>query len=286
MIWITQWCSAGLRAGWSGFESRQGLGICLFTTASRTALGPTQPPIQWLPGVLSLEVQRIGLHSFFDLGTRWRWVNVFTRAGNWILSWKIPFSIILVSLFYLGFLIYPIRATFPAHLILLLIMVILIFREDNRLWTPPVIFSLLAPNILSALCPQNTSSQCFPSGWQAKFHIHTKKKGKIIKSLTFTFLDTRGEDLYLLLSSSRMQFLFVAVVPKYLNFATFSINLASVFMLWSCPAFWWPDVTLFKFPLRSLLDQHRYWRLVAFLCFCLWYLSNKNEAEVTHLMTF
>jgi hypothetical protein len=29
-----------------GFDSRQGLGIFLFTTASRTALGPTQPPIQ------------------------------------------------------------------------------------------------------------------------------------------------------------------------------------------------------------------------------------------------
>jgi hypothetical protein len=32
----------------------------LFTTASRTALGPTQPPIQWVPGVLSLGVKRLG----------------------------------------------------------------------------------------------------------------------------------------------------------------------------------------------------------------------------------
>jgi hypothetical protein len=29
-----------------GFDSRQGLGIFLFTTASRSALGSTQPPIQ------------------------------------------------------------------------------------------------------------------------------------------------------------------------------------------------------------------------------------------------
>jgi hypothetical protein len=34
------------------------LGIFLFTTASRTALGPTQPPIQCVPGALSLGVKR------------------------------------------------------------------------------------------------------------------------------------------------------------------------------------------------------------------------------------
>jgi hypothetical protein len=42
------------------FESRQGLGIFLFTTASRPTLGPTQPPIQWVPGTLSLGVKRPG----------------------------------------------------------------------------------------------------------------------------------------------------------------------------------------------------------------------------------
>jgi hypothetical protein len=40
--------------------SRWGLGIFLFTTASRTALGPTQPPIKWVPGALSLGVNRSG----------------------------------------------------------------------------------------------------------------------------------------------------------------------------------------------------------------------------------
>jgi hypothetical protein len=50
--------------GWTigvlGFDSWQGLGIFLFTTASRTALEPTQPPIQWVTGTLSLELKQRG----------------------------------------------------------------------------------------------------------------------------------------------------------------------------------------------------------------------------------
>jgi hypothetical protein len=41
-----------------GFDSRRGLEIFLVTTASRTALGPTQPSIQWEPGALSLGVKQ------------------------------------------------------------------------------------------------------------------------------------------------------------------------------------------------------------------------------------
>jgi hypothetical protein len=41
-----------------GFDSRRGLGIFLFTTVSRTALGPTQPHNQWVPEALSLGVKR------------------------------------------------------------------------------------------------------------------------------------------------------------------------------------------------------------------------------------
>jgi hypothetical protein len=44
-----------------GFDSRRGMGIFLFTTASRAALVPTQPPIQWvLQGALSLGIKRLG----------------------------------------------------------------------------------------------------------------------------------------------------------------------------------------------------------------------------------
>jgi hypothetical protein len=57
---LAQWYSTGLGAGWLGFESRQGLGIFLFASASRPALGPTQPPIQWISGALSLVIKRPG----------------------------------------------------------------------------------------------------------------------------------------------------------------------------------------------------------------------------------
>jgi hypothetical protein len=40
------------------FESRQELGIFLFTTASRPAVGPTQPPIHLVPGALSVGVKQ------------------------------------------------------------------------------------------------------------------------------------------------------------------------------------------------------------------------------------
>jgi hypothetical protein len=50
--WSTGWTIEVL-----GFDSRRWLGIFLFTTASRTALGPTEHPIQWVPGNLSLGVK-------------------------------------------------------------------------------------------------------------------------------------------------------------------------------------------------------------------------------------
>jgi hypothetical protein len=53
--WATGWTIGVL-----GFDSRRGLGIFLFTTASKTALGPTQSPIQWVPVALFLGVKRLG----------------------------------------------------------------------------------------------------------------------------------------------------------------------------------------------------------------------------------
>jgi hypothetical protein len=46
-----------------GFDSRQELGIFLFTTASRKALELTQPPIQWVSGALFLGIERLRRES-------------------------------------------------------------------------------------------------------------------------------------------------------------------------------------------------------------------------------
>jgi hypothetical protein len=45
--------SGGLRAVQLGFDSRQGQKIIFFSIAPRRALGPTLPPIQWVPESLS-----------------------------------------------------------------------------------------------------------------------------------------------------------------------------------------------------------------------------------------
>jgi hypothetical protein len=48
----------GWTIGWSRFDPRQGHRIFLLAPAYRPALRPTQPPIQWVPRVLSPGVKR------------------------------------------------------------------------------------------------------------------------------------------------------------------------------------------------------------------------------------
>jgi hypothetical protein len=72
-----QWISYFL-----GFDSWRGLGIFLFTTASRTVLGPTQPPIQWVPESLSLGVKRPGREADYSppssAEVKYPWSYTFT----------------------------------------------------------------------------------------------------------------------------------------------------------------------------------------------------------------
>jgi hypothetical protein len=57
IIVIRQW------VGQPGFDSWQELGIFLFVTTSRPALGLTQPPIQWVTWTLSLGVKQAGCEA-------------------------------------------------------------------------------------------------------------------------------------------------------------------------------------------------------------------------------
>jgi len=73
-----------------GFDSRRGSGIFLFTTASRTDLGPTQPPIQWVPGALSLGVKRRGREAANSPTSRAEvreWVELYLYSPN-TPSWR------------------------------------------------------------------------------------------------------------------------------------------------------------------------------------------------------
>jgi hypothetical protein len=67
-----------------------GLAIFLWTTASRTALGPTQPPIQWVPGALSLGVKRPVCeadHSPPSSAEVKEWVELYIHSPN-TPSWR------------------------------------------------------------------------------------------------------------------------------------------------------------------------------------------------------
>jgi hypothetical protein len=63
---VSQWHSAWYELYDWEFKSGQRLGIFLFTTASRPALEPTQPPIQWVPGALSVEAKRPGREADYS----------------------------------------------------------------------------------------------------------------------------------------------------------------------------------------------------------------------------
>jgi hypothetical protein len=71
-----------------GFDSRRGLEIFLFITVSRTALGPTQPPIQWEPWALSLGVKRPGREADHShIVPRSKCVELYLHSPN-TPSWR------------------------------------------------------------------------------------------------------------------------------------------------------------------------------------------------------
>jgi hypothetical protein len=68
-----------------GFESRQRLGIFLFTTTSRPALRSTHPPLHWVPGALSLGLKRLGReadHSLPSSADIKEYVELYLHSPN------------------------------------------------------------------------------------------------------------------------------------------------------------------------------------------------------------
>jgi hypothetical protein len=68
------------------FESRQELGMFLLTTASRAAVEPTQPPIQWVTWALSLGIKRPELEadhshpSSAEVNNAWSYISTPQHA--------------------------------------------------------------------------------------------------------------------------------------------------------------------------------------------------------------
>jgi hypothetical protein len=73
-----------------GLDSRQWLAIFLFTTVPITVLGPTQPPMQWVSGSLSLGIkppERETDHSPPSSAEVKEWVELYLHSPD-TPSWR------------------------------------------------------------------------------------------------------------------------------------------------------------------------------------------------------
>jgi hypothetical protein len=124
---------------------------------------------------------------------------------------------------------------------------------------PPVTSSPFGPNILVSTLFSNTISLCSYLNVRDQVLHPYRTTGKIIVLvliLTFRWQMRRQSfwtewqqalpEFTLLLISSWIKFWFVTVVPKYLNYATLSNHLLTIFMSWFCSAVWWQDSNMHR----------------------------------------
>jgi hypothetical protein len=93
--------SVWLRDGRSGFDPRQRQRIFLLAPASRPALRPTQPPIQWVPEVLSPGVKRgrgVTLTTHPYLVPRLRMSRSYTSSPPQAPPWRVAGQFYFTSL--------------------------------------------------------------------------------------------------------------------------------------------------------------------------------------------
>jgi hypothetical protein len=116
--------------------------------------------------------------------------------------------------------------------------------------------SLFDPNIFSiTLFYKHPQSLYLPQGQRSSFTpIQSNRQNFSFVYSNFSRFYTAAKktsfrtewkqalsEFRLLLISSWVKIWFLTVVPKYLNYVTFSKDLLAFFMSWFCLAFWWRD---------------------------------------------
>jgi hypothetical protein len=152
-------------------------------------------------------------------------------------------------------LCYPIGATCLAHLILIDLIIVIILAKSSSYEAShyaafsnvPSPFPSLVQIFSSASCSQTLLVCVPPIRHQISHPYRTTVEYNLIyiysNFYVFRQVTRRRKVLYWMVASisrifSWIKFWSVTVVPRYLNCTTFWNDLAAVFMIWSCPAFW------------------------------------------------